>query len=63
MLNSVSEDLRTALVCETFGDLTTQDKARVLFTTGDDVRIGYLSQHLSITLFHISGHGSVFNYH
>jgi len=37
MLNSVSEDLRTALVCETFGELTTQEKAGVLFTTGDDV--------------------------
>jgi isopentenyl phosphate kinase len=43
MLNSVSEDLRTALVCETFGDLTTQDKAGVLFTTGDDVIMGYLA--------------------
>ena len=43
MLNSVSDDLRTALVCETFGDLTTQDKAGVLFTTGDDVRMGYLA--------------------
>jgi len=37
MLNCVSEELRTALVCETFGDLNTQEKAGVLFTTGDDV--------------------------
>jgi len=37
MLNCVSEDLRTALVCESFGELSTQDKAGVLFTTGDDV--------------------------
>jgi len=37
MLNYVSEDLRTALVCESFGELSTQDKAGVLFTTGDDV--------------------------
>jgi len=37
MLNSVSEDLRTALVCDSFGELSPQDKAGVLFTTGDDV--------------------------
>jgi len=37
MLNYVSEDLRTALVCDSFGELSTQDKAGVLFTTGDDV--------------------------
>eukprot|EP00092_Neocalanus_flemingeri_P029327 GFUD01031839.1.p1 GENE.GFUD01031839.1~~GFUD01031839.1.p1 ORF type:complete len:682 (-),score=163.71 GFUD01031839.1:135-2180(-) len=51
MLNCVSEELRTALVCETFGDLDTEEKAGVLFTTGDDV------MEVCSTITHFGGRG------
>ena len=61
MLNYVSEDLRTALVCDSFGELSTQDKAGVLFTTGDDVTYKNIKDNKRITQT-ISGYGCVFNY-
>jgi len=37
LMNSTSEEIRTAIVCDAFSDLDTEDKAGVLFTTSNDV--------------------------
>jgi len=36
LMNCVSEEVRTVLVCDAFGDFKTQEKAAVVFTTGSD---------------------------
>ena len=36
-MESASEEVRTALVCDAFGEFKAQEKAAVVFTTGIDV--------------------------
>ena len=37
LLNSVTEELRTLLVCDAFDELKIQEKAALVFTAGKDV--------------------------
>jgi hypothetical protein len=36
-MDCVREEVRTALVCDAFGEFKAQEKAAVVFTTGNDV--------------------------
>ena len=39
MLNSINDETRLALLCENFAYLNSEERAGVIFTTSDDVKI------------------------
>ena len=39
MLNSINDETRLAMLCENFAYMSNEEKAGVIFTTSDDVKI------------------------